>query len=425
LERDLHKKLSHTMQKKPEFRQESKSSRVRKQPHISDIPLSEQKEHQEGAVDARSDVLTAIGEPAPEQMVKSKDTTIQQNEPLPVSAQLPSPHRKRLLTFVIAGGAVLVVAVFLIVMGLGFYRARWHNTVADSIAGVLPYPAITVGTHLLTMEDFYHDSDALTRYYQKQAELYPDYAKMPERSLIEKLVLNKMVEDYIVDTLATQRGVTVTDSGINDEFQKIIANATSQEEVTRTLQDLYGWTEDQFKQEVLRSYILRTKLQEQLMTAGVPSSEEYKLAQEVLDNVKAGDKSFEDIAKEFSEDSTAEVGGDLGYFERGQMVRPFEEAAFTLDPGEVSDIVTTEFGYHVIKVEERLPAAEDGSAGETVRARHILILGPQLSDTINEFAGSEKVHIYLTGLFWEASCSRALADGETCETDSASQVAPS
>jgi len=80
-----------------------------------------------------------------------------------------------------------------------------------------------------------------------------------------------------------------------------------------------------------------------------------KEARTLLEKIKNGN-DFASLAKKYSQDeATAGVGGDVGFFKRGAMVGPFEQVAFGLQPGEVSDIVETQFGYHIIKVEERKP----------------------------------------------------------------------
>lgn len=76
------------------------------------------------------------------------------------------------------------------------------------------------------------------------------------------------------------------------------------------------------------------------------------LTRQIRERALAGE-DFAELAREFGQDGTAQQGGDLGFFPRGQMMGPFEEAAFALQPGQISDIVETPYGYHVIKVEER------------------------------------------------------------------------
>ena len=79
---------------------------------------------------------------------------------------------------------------------------------------------------------------------------------------------------------------------------------------------------------------------------------EEALAKEILAKLKAGEK-FEDLAKQYGTDGTKDTGGSLGTFGRGQMVKEFEDAAFALKPGEISDVVKTKFGYHIIKVTDK------------------------------------------------------------------------
>jgi peptidyl-prolyl cis-trans isomerase D len=75
-------------------------------------------------------------------------------------------------------------------------------------------------------------------------------------------------------------------------------------------------------------------------------------AKAVLEQAKKG-ANFAELAKKYSEDpATKNKGGDLGYFSAGRMTEPFEKAAFSLKPGEVSDLIRTQFGYHIIKVED-------------------------------------------------------------------------
>jgi len=95
----------------------------------------------------------------------------------------------------------------------------------------------------------------------------------------------------------------------------------------------------------------------------VPSDADKKAVAAAKKKIEAARKrlkngeDFAKVAKEVSEGPTAKRGGDLGYFKRGQMVKPFEDAAFGMKVGQVSGIVRTRFGFHLIKVTGKKPAS--------------------------------------------------------------------
>lgn len=76
-------------------------------------------------------------------------------------------------------------------------------------------------------------------------------------------------------------------------------------------------------------------------------------AKEILQKLKEG-ADFAQLAKQYSKDPSKERGGDIGYFSRGQLIPEFEDACFGLEVGEISDVVKTQFGYHIIKLTERI-----------------------------------------------------------------------
>lgn len=129
-------------------------------------------------------------------------------------------------------------------------------------------------------------------------------------------------------------------------------------------------------------------------------------AERVLELVRKGE-DFAQLASMYSDDPSGKEGGDLGFFKKGDMIPKFEEVAFALNPGEVSNVVETEFGYHIIKVEEK----ED----DRVHARHILFMvRPSQEDTLRvEKLADSLYQSLLTGADFGELAKQFSADEET------------
>jgi len=164
------------------------------------------------------------------------------------------------------------------------------------------------------------DEEAKARY-----DANPAAYAIPER---------RVVQYVLVDPQALSARVTVTDRDVEVYYQE---------------------HRDEFRsdEEVCASHILVKVKATPEAAEGHPDADARRIAQGLLDRVKAG-ADFAAIAKASSEDKgSAPGGGDLGCFGRGRMLPEFEGAAFSLGPGETSDLVKTSFGYHVIRVASR------------------------------------------------------------------------
>lgn len=164
--------------------------------------------------------------------------------------------------------------------------------------------------------------EALAKFYDAKAEQYRRPATVKVRYLA-----------YKVSDLATK--VAVSDVDMNEYYE------------------LNKNTEFQQDEQVGARHILKKVAKE----AGEDAKKAARAAIDRIAQRIADGGSFEEIAKAESDDTgSAEKGGDLGYFGRGRMVPPFEAAAFSLEPGKVSEVVESDFGYHLILVYGKKPA---------------------------------------------------------------------
>lgn len=211
---------------------------------------------------------------------------------------------------------------------------------------------------------------------------------------MKKNILGRMIDTEILYQESQKKGFTVDDEEANQEMQKIKERFPSEEEFDKQM-ELSGRTEESLLNDIKRGKaiekLIDKEVGENIVVSEKDAKEYYdsnpnfftqpeqvrashiliKVAPDADEAEKAKAKlrieeikqklddgaDFAELAKEFSEGPSAPRGGDLGKFSRGRMVPSFEEAAFALDVGQVSDVVETQFGYHLIKVVEKEEAS--------------------------------------------------------------------
>lgn len=365
-----------------------------------------------------------FGSKEPGQPFNSVPTMPKPAEPVSASAGVPpilpsGSKSKRPALRIVLGAVISLVALVIIVLivgAVGLYRLHWQNKFTDELIKIVPYPAVTVNWQFVPYQTYRDDIATLNFFYtaQSQSGSATSVAK-PSDEYLKKSVLSRLVRDTYIAQAAKGFNLSVTDADVTAEFDKIVAQAGDRTQVITTLQQLYNWNETQFKEKVLRPYLLRSKVQEHIATDGTINADAKSKAEEVLALVKKGDTSFEELAKQYSEDSTATNGGDLGFFGKGEMVTAFENAAFALKPGEVSGLVQTQYGYHIIKLIERTAATADKP--EQLHAEHILIKTKDVDTWLNEQLDKQRIMVFISGFQMKKTCGLVLAKAETCENN--------
>lgn len=230
-----------------------------------------------------------------------------------------------------------------------------------------------------------------------------------ELNILRKTLLDQMINDRLLlakaekDTLLKINEKEIEQT-LEDQLSKIKSQFPSEEAFQKELKT-EGLTETELKRnyrEQIKEQILRDKLISSKLSKANISSREVKefyqsykdslpeqpesaklsqillkiepsqktldslkdFASTILVRAKAGE-DFSELAKRYSEDPSAKQGGDLGFLKKGEILPEFEMRAFSLKPGEISDLVQTSLGYHIIKLEEKKE--------EEIHVRHILI----------------------------------------------------
>lgn len=253
----------------------------------------------------------------------------------------------------------------------------------------LPKVIATVGKVEVSRDIFVKILDNLIKQMKSHGQpITEDWLKGTQQQ-----VADRMITAEVLYQEAEANKMKVDDKDVTEQMDKIAKSFPSPEEYKKGLKE-QGVTEKTLKRDIGKNLVIRRLLDEKVTALVKVSDAEAKkyydehtkdfdrpemvkarhiilLVDKGADDAKKaevkkkmegiqaelkGGAKFEDLAKKYSQDGSAENGGDLGFFPKAAMVKEFEDAVWNMKPGEVSGIVTTPFGLHLIKFEERKAA---------------------------------------------------------------------
>ena len=229
-----------------------------------------------------------------------------------------------------------------------------------------------------------------TKFYEELDKAAKHGAKIPPERVarIRANILNRMIEDELIEQAVKEEKISISKNELNKAFEEYRAKFKSDDQFDNYLKHgkhSEGTIKDRIRQKKSLERLIDKRGSLKITKAEIeefyeknkkfyfekeavharhilfklkPDAQksEVKRAKKKVERVQKLIRkgvNFETLAKEFSEGPTGPKGGDLGFFRRGQMVKPFEEAAFELKVNEISMPVRTKFGYHLIQVVER------------------------------------------------------------------------
>ncbi|EKE10846.1 MAG: hypothetical protein ACD_15C00193G0007 [uncultured bacterium] len=310
--------------------------------------------------------------------------------------------------------ALSILAVFLVLIlatGICIYGFGANNYFTGKITKLVPFPAALVdGRSFVTIGELNEDRSSVERFYKNQnfSEIgfRVDFDTEDGRKRLkikEKKLLNKLIENRVVEKLAAEEGISITKEMAMQNVSREMKNYGSEEYVKKNLLHLYGWNIDDFVEKLVKPDLYRKELESKMRETEVDfvkAEEKIKKVQEELNKKK----DFSEMATKYSEAESAKNGGDLGWFTADQMIPEIAFSVFPMKKGDRSDIIESPLGFHIIQVEDR--KTEDGI--DKVKVRQILVKTKNFAGWLTEKEKNMDIYIPLKEYYWDRD--RAVVD---------------
>jgi parvulin-like peptidyl-prolyl isomerase len=308
----------------------------------------------------------------------------------------------RLATVILA--FVIIAAVYLLTIGvLIWFFGFSKSDVVRKTAAIVPYPAAIVGTSVITFNKLMTELDASRQFYQNQnfsaLGLQVDFSTPDGQKKLEikkKEILGKLIENAVIENEARKRGITLTDADVNQAVDAELKKYGSQDNLTNTLQKLYGWNVSQFEENIVKPDLYAQKLFADIQATDPSYAAAKAKITQAQDQLK-NHADFSSVADRFSDGATAKSGGELGWFSAAQMLPEVSAVVVNMKVGGQSEIIQSSIGYHIIKLEDE----KIENNVPMYKVSQIFVRTESLADWITQFENQDRIWIPIWEFKWD------------------------
>jgi len=316
-------------------------------------------------------------------------------------------ERKIKLSTLIYAILIIVVAVIGISSILAYgTQTEIGKKISTIMSKVIPFPAAVVGyTNIVYLSDVEKDLASIEKFYQTQdlskEGLRVDFTTSDGKKRLqikEREILDKLVEDKIIEVLAKKRGISISQADIDKAVAQKLSDYGTANDVKNDLFNSYGWSLDDFKKFVVLPNAYKEALSLSVSQQDLDDSQPKAKIEQAQKKLKNG-TDFVQMVDEYSEGASKDSKGELGWVKKNQVLPELQSALFDSKSFEKNSIIESSIGFHIVDVEDK----KKDNNEDMLRIRQIFVSKNTFADWLNEQKKEMRVMIPLSGFTWDNS----------------------
>ncbi len=281
-------------------------------------------------------------------------------------------------------GVVLAGFALTATLAAGIYAFGWNNQLTRTVVEFIPLPAALVNGHFVTLHEVYVREkmlDKILHFQGGSAETVPGQSRD---------ILEQLIEEQIVRGYANANGIVVTQAELDRYFLYLLNGfSIPPDQVDAKIQELFGVSAAEYKKRIVMPDLLEQELR---LYLNENSQDERRFQEAAFVQKKLIDgMDFTEAAKTYSQDEqTKHLGGDLGFVASRELPYWLADPAFGLETGEISQIIFSPEGFHILEVTLKDSSSDPGR----IRLRHIFFEGEDFEAFLENAKKSYNIYAF-------------------------------